>query len=436
MTSAGGPNVLGAYAVSHLVVRTKVDTNGGTRELMRSPFDDGGTENNLSRTPPGWMRDGVRTRMAFMVKIGSEPSRAALAIVDNDIGGHVQWNTLKDQSPAVSPGEHLVIEWDEMYSVGKGTPAQVSYENLAPGNYRFYVHQLTIMGLPTGKIYALSVEIPFSFWKTPWFWVALTTVVLALALGSWRYREWRQLEAENTRLGQQQALERERFRIAQDIHDDLGARVTQISLASAMSERKAADPEVAREGFRNITQMARELVTSLYDTIWVVNPENDSLEAVGHYLCQMANQLVSQAGLPCRLEVPELPSGIPVSSHQRHNMSMAVKEAIHNAIKHAAATQVHLKIELTDSELMITIRDDGAGFDPAEAKRGSGLDNIHARLREIGGQADLSSAPHQETIVRLRLPLSVLNTVPTCGDTGSTTKDPASKLRAKSSNRF
>jgi signal transduction histidine kinase len=117
-------------------------------------------------------------------------------------------------------------------------------------------------------------------------------------------------------------------------------------------------------------------------------------------------------------------------------MSMAVKEAIHNAIKHAAATQVHLKIELTDSELMITIRDDGAGFDPAEAKRGSGLDNIHARLREIGGQADLSSAPHQETIVRLRLPLSVLNTIPTCGDKGSTTKDPASKLRAKSSNRF
>jgi signal transduction histidine kinase len=236
-------------------------------------------------------------------------------------------------------------------------------------------------------------------------------MILALAFGSWRYRAWSQLQAENARLAQQQALERERFRIAQDIHDDLGARVTQISLASAMAERTAAQPEASREGFRNITQLARGLVASLYDTIWVVNPENDSLEAVGHYLCQIVNQMASQAGLRCRLEVPTLPSGLPVSSHQRHNLSMAVKEAIHNVIKHAGATRVRMKMVLSTAEVDLTIEDDGVGFDPARTQRGSGLDNLEARLREIGGEAEVVSAPGRGTTVRLRLPLSLLNAV-------------------------
>jgi signal transduction histidine kinase len=200
-------------------------------------------------------------------------------------------------------------------------------------------------------------------------------------------------------LANQQALERERLRIAQDIHDDLGARVTQISLVSAMAERTVAEPEASRAGFQSITQMSRELVSALYDTIWVVNPENDNLEAVGHYICQMANQLSSQAGLPA------LPADAPISSHQRHNLTMAVKEALHNIIKHAHAKEVQMKIVLDDSEASVVVQDDGRGFDLGSVESGSGLGNLKHRLETVGGSAEVFSSKGCGTVVHLRMPL-------------------------------
>jgi signal transduction histidine kinase len=429
MTSAGGPEVLGAYSISDLRVKTPGTTNSPSRDLMQLTFERGGRENAQDRPPQGWMQDGVRSRMARVVRIGYGLRQRALAIVDDHPHGHAQWNSIRGQSPVVSPGERLVVEWDEMYSIGPGTPEEVWYAELPSGHYRFHINQLSIMGLPTDRSYVLDLTVPPSFWEAPWFWVTVTTVCFGLVVGSWRYHAWRRLEAENARLAQQQVTERERFRIARDIHDDLGARVTQISLASAMAERSATDPEAAREGFRQITSMARELVSSLYDTIWVVNPDNDSLEAVGHYLCQMVNQLTSQAGLRCRLRVPALPSDLPVSSHQRHNLSMAVKEAVNNVIKHAAATRMRMEMVLTRSDVTITIEDDGVGFDPVNVKRSSGLDNLEDRLTGIGGSVEIESAPGQGTTVRLLLPLSALNTVTPNADGGRATKPPASKVR-------
>ena len=385
MTSAGGPESLGVFVISDFVVQTQTSTNGPARELLRYSSDAGDAGGLSLQTPTGWMRDGISPQMAKVIQIGSAPRKNALAILDENPHGHAQWNTLKAEAPLVTPGEQLVIQWDEMFSVGWATPTDVTYQDLTPGYYRFNLNQLTLMGLPTEVDYSMQIQVPLPFWKAPWFWVAVFTVAMTLVFFAERYRAWRRLQAENTRLAHQQALERQRIRIAQDIHDDLGARVTQISLVSALAERTVSEPETSRAGFQNITQMARELVASLYDTIWVVNPENDNLEAVGNYLCQWVNQLSSQAGLRCRLEVPSLPANIPISSHQRHNLTMAVKEALHNVIKHAQASEVRMKIILTETELNLFIQDDGRGFDLQTVVPGSGLGNLKHRLRDVGG---------------------------------------------------
>ncbi len=261
-------------------------------------------------------------------------------------------------------------------------------------------------GIPGEAETSLAIEVPLAFWRTPWFWVSVVTLLLAAGAGSWRYVIWRQKRRQMQRLEQHLALDRERLRIAQDIHDDLGARVTQISLLSAMAEGKTSLPEEARTEFGKVSQMTRDLVSALYETVWAVNPENDNLDALANYLCQMSNQYCSQARLRCRLEIPDSPPAIPLTSQVRHNLIMAVKEAIHNVVKHARATEVRLRIAFEASALSICIHDDGCGFDPATRPPGNGLGNLQRRLQDIGGSFTIESRLGAGTTVSLRLPVA------------------------------
>jgi signal transduction histidine kinase len=207
------------------------------------------------------------------------------------------------------------------------------------------------------------------------------------------------------RLKGQRALEHERLRIAHDIHDDLGARATQISLLSAMAQETASSPEKARADFTKISQLGRELVSALYETVWAVNPENDHLEAQGNYLCQMVNQLCEGSSIRCRFHVMDLPHDVGISSQTRHNINMVVKEAVNNVIKHSAAVEVTLRMTYEEGILKISIEDDGIGFEPRAQAGGNGLTNMKQRLASIGGTCCIESNPAARTRVLIRLGL-------------------------------
>jgi len=235
-------------------------------------------------------------------------------------------------------------------------------------------------------------------------------LLVSLAFAWARYVVWRRMRLEMMRLKSQQALEKERLRIAQDIHDDLGARVTEISLISALAKSKPAFPESANADFDRISGLSRELVSALYETVWAVNPENDNLDALGNYLCQITNKLCEQAQLPCRFEISELPAAVQVSSQTRHNIIMAVKEAVHNIIKHAKATEVTLAAAYDGRALAISIRDNGCGFAESSSPAGNGLTNIRRRVKTIGGHCSILSTVGKGTLVEMRFVLmSVTN---------------------------
>ncbi|HWQ92621.1 MAG TPA: sensor histidine kinase, partial [Clostridia bacterium] len=349
------------------------------------------------------MRDGLRPSMAQILEFN--PQTKALTIIDDDLEGHAEWHTLKDYAPPVAPGDQLLLTWHEAYSFGLGGVAQVTYTDLPAGYFRFLVNHLSLSGQPSQPETSLAFEIPQAFWKTPWFWVSLLTAAAGFTAGLWRYLTWRRFQTALQLLEQQRAIERERLRIAQDIHDDLGARVTQISLLSAVAQRKPSLSDEARADFGTVSQMTRDLVSALYETVWAVNPENDNLEAFGNFLCQLGNQLCTPARLRCRLEVPELPSNVPLTSQVRHNLIMAAKEALHNIIKHARASEARLRITYQNAILEITIEDDGCGFNPAAITPGHGLENLRRRLATIGGDFTLQSHPQTGTTIRLRLPI-------------------------------
>jgi signal transduction histidine kinase len=402
ISSAGPPDAVGIYVVANLVV-FKSSGSSENMVLLPSPFDNEHGDHTNGDVPPDWMRDGISPSMARIVKVGQDPQTLAFAIMDDDLTSHGEWHNILQVAPVVTPGDSLVVEWNEMYSIGSGILRPVSYDDLPAGNYRFRVHGVDIMGRMAGPEAAMDVFIPEPFWKKTWFWGLVVIAITAITMGIARYFVWHRMQHEMVRLKQQRALEQERLRIAHDIHDDLGARVTQISLLSAMSQENPAFPEKARADFDKVSKMSRELVSALYETVWAVNPENDHLEALGNFVCQMVKQLCEQTQLRCRFHVQDLPHKVQVSSQTRHNISMAVKEAVHNIIKHAKASEVTIRISFSDGMLDVSVHDDGSGFRPADNISGNGLSNMKQRLHNIGGNCFVESQPEQGTMVRLRL---------------------------------
>jgi signal transduction histidine kinase len=371
--------------------------------LLQSPFDNEHDDHANGDVPSDWMRDGISPSMARIVKVGQDPQTRAFAILDDDLTSHGEWHNILQVAPVVTPGDSLVVEWNEMYSIGSGNLYPVSYDDLPAGNYRLRVHGVDIMGKMAGPEVAMDFFIPEPFWKKTWFWGLVVIAITAITIGIGRYFVWHRMQHEMVRLKQQRALEQERLRIAHDIHDDLGARVTQISLLSAMSQENPAFPEKARADFDKVSKMSRELVSALYETVWAVNPENDHLEALGNFVCQMVKQLCEQTQLRCRFHVQDLPHKVQVSSQTRHNITMAVKEAVHNIIKHAKASEVTIRISFSDGMLDVSVHDDGSGFRPVDNISGNGLSNMKQRLHNIGGNCFVESQPGQGTMVRLRL---------------------------------
>jgi signal transduction histidine kinase len=402
ISSAGPPETVGIYVVANLVV-SKSSGNQGNVVLLQSPFDNDHGDRASDDPPAGWMHDGTRPSMARIVKIGQDPQIKAFAILDVDKTSHGEWHNVLESAPVVTPGDSLVVEWNEMYSMGAGNYHDATYDGLPAGHYKFRVRGLDVMGMLTGEETSVRVIVPQPFWKTPWFWSLAVVAITVMIIGASRYFVWHRMRREMVRLNQQRVLEQERLRIAHDIHDDLGARITQISLLSAMSQENTAFPDKARADFDKVSKMSREMVAALYETVWAVNPENDNLEALGNYLCQMVKHLCERTLLRCRFHVLSLPHEVQVSSQTRHNISMAVKEAVHNVIKHAKASEVTIRMAFNNGLLDVSVHDDGSGFQPADKICGNGLTNMTQRLQHIGGKCFIESKPGHGTTVRMLL---------------------------------
>jgi signal transduction histidine kinase len=404
LSSAGGPTTLGTYLIDNMIVSRLSTSNGPPEVLLRSPLLQGSSNiSSLNQAPPGWERDGTRPSMARILEVGQDHKTKALAVMDDDPMSHAEWHNSREIAAAVAPNDNLLVEWNEMYSIGVNGSRAVAYESLPPGAYKFRVAEFSVLGKPTGREAALAVRVPLPYWQTPWFWAVLAGLTVATSALSVRYLAWHRMRRAMVHLEQQRVLERERLRIAQDIHDDLGARVTEISMLSGMAENNIGFPKPARMEFHRITLKARDLVAALYETVWAVNPENDNLQAIGNYLRQRINNQCIQAQLRCRLHISPLPRDIEISSRIRHNISMAAREAMHNVIKHAKASQVTVHITFAEHLLTVSIQDDGCGFNSSANPTGYGLTNMKRRLEDIGGSCLIEASPGAGATVQFRL---------------------------------
>lgn len=282
-------------------------------------------------------------------------------------------------------------------------PRKAVYSRLAAGNYRFEVRARNSDGVWDTKDAALAFGVAPFFWQTWWWRGAGLALTAAILIALVRYVSFRRLQSRVRLLEQQAALDKERARIARDLHDQLGGTLTQTTLQLELALRNGAKPEKTGRHVQQGLTAARQAIKSLDETVWAVNPGNDTLPHLVSYLGEYAVEFLDSAGIRCRLDLPEQLPEQPVSAETRHNLFLAVKEALNNVVRHASASEVRLRARLDDRSLTFTVADNGHGFQvenpgPAPASGNpalheDGLRNMRQRMEEIGGEFHIESEP-------------------------------------------
>ncbi len=281
-------------------------------------------------------------------------------------------------------------DWIEADSLRSATYAQVP-----PGHYQFEVSACTSEGVWNTNGATLDLTVDPYWWETVWFRVLAPLTAAGLLgwgiLAGVQRRHHLRIE----RLEMLRATERERSRIARDLHDEIGGNLTKIGkLAAGL-------PDAA------IAETTREVVLAMDQVVWTVNPRNDTLDSLATYLVHYTEEFLRPAGIACELDIPLILPDVMLSSDLRHNLFLATKEALNNAVKHGAPRRVWLGLTVDSGVLSLTVRDDGCGFSPAPPAAGAdGLGNMRHRLAAIGGELHITSVPRQGTTITLQVSLN------------------------------
>ena len=197
------------------------------------------------------------------------------------------------------------------------------------------------------------------------------------------------------------------------MHDDLGSSLTEISVLASSGQLRQTSAEHQPNLFQTIGAKARSLISALDVIVWAVDPEDNSLQSLADYLSGYADEFFSHTDIACRFKVPVSFPPVTLEGRVRHEILMAVKEALNNILRHAGATEVEFRMALADRCLEIDVADNGKGIENELRSDGHGLKNLSTRLQKLGGNCKVGSRPDGGTIVKFRLPLAATgNTSP------------------------
>jgi ligand-binding sensor domain-containing protein/signal transduction histidine kinase len=355
--------------------------------------------------PPPVVVEGVWVDDEQVLTAGADwRSASRLEVRPGQNRVEIRYTALSFTAPEKVRFRHRLVGLDPAW-VEANDNRVARYAKLPPGEYCFEVIACNNDGVWNRQGTSLPLRIVPYFWQTGWFLALAGVLTVAMVIGAVRAVVVRRMRHKLEQLRQRHALETERARIARDIHDDLGARLTKISLLSSLTERDLSDPRKAAEHIGEISSAVREVTTSLDEVVWAVEPTNDTLDNLATYLCQYAEEYLGGTAVRCRLNVPALLPAVVLSSAVRHDVFMVVKEALNNVAKHAQATTAWLSLSFERGRLTLSVEDDGRGFDAATVERGNGLENMSERLRRLGGEIRFENRPEGGSRVAFSIPL-------------------------------
>ncbi|HEX3718784.1 MAG TPA: ATP-binding protein [Verrucomicrobiae bacterium] len=239
------------------------------------------------------------------------------------------------------------------------------------------------------------------FWQTGWFQIALLAACGIAGLTSFYLTMRLAVQSKAHRL-----LSLERVRIARDIHDDLGTRLTQLLLTGEEAQSKLPTESETRDQFGQMCDGARNVLGAIDEVVWVVNSQRDTLGDFVIYICKYAETFLRSALVRCRFDIQrELPDN-SLDMPFRRNLLLTVKEALSNAVKHSGADEVAVSIRLKGNALIAIVEDNGRGFDETQVNPARhGLKNMMARMNDLGGHCRVQSSPGVGCRIEFEIPL-------------------------------
>jgi ligand-binding sensor domain-containing protein/two-component sensor histidine kinase len=301
-----------------------------------------------------------------------------------------------------STGETLRYQYKLDHSDWSEPDAQRTINlNLAPGAYNFSVRAVNAEGVASEHPARVSFSIARPVWQRWWFLLFAAIVVSVIVYALYRFRLRRLLE-----------LERVRTRIATDLHDDIGSSLSQIAILSEVVRRKVG-AGVANEPLNLIANTSREMVDSMSDIVWAINPQKDHLSDLVQRMRRFAEDILDAQDIAYRFHLSEKSGDIALGADIRREVYLIFKECLNNLVKYAAATEVSLSVVVETGALVVSVKDNGRGFDVEEKLNGkfdgfggNGLINMRRRAENLGGTFEIDSQKGDGASVTIRIPVA------------------------------
>jgi len=309
----------------------------------------------------------------------------------------------------------------------------VNFANLAPGSYRFLVRALNDAGQASEKNAIVVFKIRPPFWQRWWFLIlcALFITLVLYAIYQYRTRNLLKINAalseaklaeENLRKSREERLaelQKVRSRIATDLHDDIGSSLTQIAVYSEVARQRERENGTAGEPLDLITNVANELVDTMSDIVWAINPKKDHLQDLTQRMRRFAANVLSAKEIDFEFLAPDSTREISLGANIRREVFLIFKETVNNIVKHSEATTAEIVFSLENNFLTVNFKDNGKGFDQTvkesenghhdwqKFRGGNGLLNMRKRAEDLGGKYEISSEIGKGTTVILQIPLDL-----------------------------
>lgn len=288
--------------------------------------------------------------------------------------------------------------------VYSGTRRYASYANLQPGKYLFRVKGSNNDGFWNEEGISIAIIIKPPWWGTWWFRVASLLILFIAAGSAVRYVEMKKIKRKIEFLEQDRALERERTRISRDMHDEVGSSLSEIAILSELAKK---NPEEAEDHIQEISERAAEVIDSVSEIVWAMNPQNDKLDNLVAHTRRYAVKYLELANISCRFTLPDEIPPHPLSAELRRNIFLVVKEILHNTVKHSCASEVLINVSLLDHSFGMKIGDNGKGFSLEQSTGlGNGLINMKKRIEDIGGVIEIESTCGKGTQINFSVKIS------------------------------
>jgi ligand-binding sensor domain-containing protein/two-component sensor histidine kinase len=279
------------------------------------------------------------------------------------------------------------------------------YTNLDPGKYTFLVKGANNHGVWNSSSLSIAINISPAWWQTWWFKGLSLLLFLSLTVVLIKYYTSIKYKEKMREIEKKRALENERLRISRNMHDELGARLAKLSILLRLSRRISQKSPESEENYVKLIEAAKDVESSMDEIIWSVDPKYDNLDELINFFTNYARSYFEETNIKLRFDFPfEIPPH-PLSVEERHQLFNILKESLTNVLKHSSASEVELSLKENENVFIISIRDNGIGFEDYKVGENSfGLNNMKARAESIGFKIRINSTPAIGTEITLEIP--------------------------------